>query len=543
MNIVHPESNPTFAQLLSCHLVARRGYRADIDIPEFLPVVQACDMVLVRPNLQGLQIVVLVDGEADPDRAFALSHEELQACAARLRERLGQEKLVLSLSVIEIHARPVSVADRQRLNRLPCAAPVPMVTHVWHVDVTRGDIWTNMRLGGLLSYKPMLQSVWRRRWCSQDRLFQTPLVPIPARPGPPVLTQAMLIALLIVYVAELMLQMGMSGFQFSPDAQTLTAMGGLSNRAVLKFGEWHRLLTSTLLHGSVLHLIFNGIALYMAGLVLESILGRAWLFALFAIGGLAGALLSLTLNPLNSLSIGASGAIMALLAAAFIVSFRLSSNIDRDKIQIQLMQILIPSLLPLTFGIGGHKVDFSAHLGGALAGLAMGWALLAAWSDSSPHPPLRAVGMILAVLAGLAYGGSALAAVDAYQRIWSQQAWLADDKLMESQGRTLAQSQTLTERYPHDPRAHMFYGLHLLRAMRRAEAEQAFRTALEEDAILTHMLDPGLKPALQAALAATVALDPHRLAEARGLAQPVCIQTVHADIRQRLTQSGLCDSR
>jgi len=53
-------------------------------------------------------------------------------------------------------------------------------------------------------------------------------------------------------------------------------------------GEWWRLLTSTLLHGSILHLLFNMYALYWLGPQLERSLGHVRFAALYILSALGG---------------------------------------------------------------------------------------------------------------------------------------------------------------------------------------------------------------------------------------------------------------
>ena len=66
----------------------------------------------------------------------------------------------------------------------------------------------------------------------------------------------------------------------------------------------------------------NGFCLYLAGRVLETLVGRSWLVVIFLVGALGGSVASLLINPPNLLTVGASGAIMALFAAIFTLSFR-----------------------------------------------------------------------------------------------------------------------------------------------------------------------------------------------------------------------------
>ena len=56
---------------------------------------------------------------------------------------------------------------------------------------------------------------------------------------------------------------------FSPTANLLFALGGSSRDGVLA-GEWFRILTATLLHGDVVHLLCNGVTLWIGGIFVEA---------------------------------------------------------------------------------------------------------------------------------------------------------------------------------------------------------------------------------------------------------------------------------
>jgi rhomboid protease GluP len=160
------------------------------------------------------------------------------------------------------------------------------------------------------------------------------------------------------------------------------------------------MLTCAFLHGDPIHLLFNCVAMYMAGAVLENLIGRRWLLGLFVIGALGGSVASLTVNPDHITSVGASGAIMALLAGAMVASLRLPKGSARTQILVSLGQILIPGLLPLA--THGGNVDFGAHLGGAIAGALGGLALLVTWPRDAEHPRGGMFAAVVAV-AGFVY--------------------------------------------------------------------------------------------------------------------------------------------
>ena len=68
------------------------------------------------------------------------------------------------------------------------------------------------------------------------------------------------------------------------------------------------------LHGGLMHLLFNMLALYFVGPRVEMRLGSERFFALYMISGLSGALLSLALAAGNPI-IGASGAVFGVMLA------------------------------------------------------------------------------------------------------------------------------------------------------------------------------------------------------------------------------------
>ncbi len=115
----------------------------------------------------------------------------------------------------------------------------------------------------------------------------------------PWLTATILAVLVAVFAAERQAAAVLGtapGAPASPSLATLVALGG-SSRALVQAGQWHRLLSAPLLHGSATHLLGNAAALVMAGWTLERLVGRAWMGCIFAIGALGGSLASLALSP------------------------------------------------------------------------------------------------------------------------------------------------------------------------------------------------------------------------------------------------------
>lgn len=192
----------------------------------------------------------------------------------------------------------------------------------------------------------------------------------------PPLTVGILALLVLIFAVELRV-----GALESREA--IVAMGALARERVAA-GEYWRLLTAPWLHGSVDHLVGNGIALYILGMVGEAAFGRAQLVVLYVLSGLIGSLLSVVMSA--GPSVGASGAIFGLQGAA-IVLFR----VHRDRLLVRDRRVgfvlIIWALYTIAGGIMEPLIDNGAHIGGALGG-----ALIARYLYPvvlSPLPPER----------------------------------------------------------------------------------------------------------------------------------------------------------
>ncbi len=202
----------------------------------------------------------------------------------------------------------------------------------------------------------------------------------------PVVTTAILVVLTVVFGLELVLgATPPTGFLLAPSTRTLRSLGALSPTSIQAAGEWWRVLTTVFLHADLSHLFFNAIVLFGAGYMLEMLIGRAWLIALFLLGGISGSLLSLAVDSADRTEVGASGAIMALLAVLVVVSFHLQGWENRFRLQLASLRFLIPSLVPLGT-TGGEQIAYAAHVGGALGGGVMGLGVLALWPREDERP-------------------------------------------------------------------------------------------------------------------------------------------------------------
>ncbi len=378
--------------------------------------------------------------------------------------------------------------------------------------------------------------------------------PGPAEPGMdygvagfvmPWLTGTILAVLAAVFVAEQMLPVVPPDAPLQPGVTTLLALGGLNRARVLADGEWYRLLTAPLLHASMEHILFNGIALLLAGLTLERLIGRSWLFVTFFFGALGGSVGSLVFNPAGMTSVGASGAIMGLFAALLVCSFRWPAHDGRRlRTQFLSLRILIPSLVPLVQGAGGRGggivVDVGAHVGGAIAGAAVGLVLLRFWPAGSALPRTGRVAHWGAALAMLLFAASVTAdeARIAPRRIV---ALIPPAELPKTEAELAARVDELLRRYPDDPRSHMFHAIGLSEAGEAARAELEFRAAIRDTEAQPDVFTARFANALHAELALELIAE-DRTAEARDAARPAC-RAAPADQPQATLRRALADHR
>jgi rhomboid protease GluP len=134
-------------------------------------------------------------------------------------------------------------------------------------------------------------------------------------------------------------------------------------------GQYWRLLTPMLLHGSAVHILVNMYALYSLGPSLERYYGHTRFLLLYVLGGFAGNVLSFTLTP--SPSLGASTAIFGLLAAEGVFVLR-NRFLFGDNARSALINIVTIAAINLFLGLR-PGIDNWGHLGGLLGGLAFAW--------------------------------------------------------------------------------------------------------------------------------------------------------------------------
>jgi rhomboid protease GluP len=200
----------------------------------------------------------------------------------------------------------------------------------------------------------------------------------------------------------------------------------------------------------------------------------------------------------DKISVGASGAIMGLFAAALILASRLGAA-ERGAVQGMLARVLIPALLPLAVSRHGGGIDYGAHFGGAIAGALAGAALLLAWPRDRPLPRGALVARVLAVATVVAFAAASGVAARGYaaQAI----ALIPEDEMPKSEEAVRARAADLAARYPDDPRGHWLVGMVAIDAGDYATAERELARALADREVLRRNFKPELEQEIERLLA------------------------------------------
>lgn len=182
-----------------------------------------------------------------------------------------------------------------------------------------------------------------------------------------------------------------SSVLIDPPARLLIVAGALLPELVAHGQVW-RLLSSTLLHASFIHLTVNMLSLYFLGIFAEEVFGRSRFLALYLVSGISASVAYLYFGAAGAPVVGASGAIFGLLGGILGLALN-KGTFSWDNPVIRELLILAAINLALGFTIPG--VSNTAHLGGLFGGAVFGW--LVAPSMGTSSKPGLAPSLTLAV--------------------------------------------------------------------------------------------------------------------------------------------------
>lgn len=213
-----------------------------------------------------------------------------------------------------------------------------------------------------------------------------------------------------------------------PASPDLFRRGAISAWAVAREHEYWRLLAGTFLHGGLMHLAMNMLGLWSAGKLLNRLYGNAQFLLIYLLSALAGASASLHFGAQVAVSVGASGAVFGVLGALLVAVRRHRESLPKSLVKQILTSEGVFLLYALANGFTRQGIDNAAHVGGLLAGAAMGWVLSGVVAHTVKGARLpRAAGIAAAVLAVVA----AMVATTPSPRVDHRSLFVASEQLQQ----------------------------------------------------------------------------------------------------------------
>jgi len=142
-------------------------------------------------------------------------------------------------------------------------------------------------------------------------------------------------------------------------------LGASFGPAIFLLHEWWRLVTAMFLHGGLIHIGFNMMALMQFGPALEELYGSPRYLFLYVVTGMFGFLVSALLG---NYSLGASGALLGLVGVMLAITSKRGGAFMRDLRARLISSVAILFLL----GFSGVGIDNYAHGGGLALGFVLG---------------------------------------------------------------------------------------------------------------------------------------------------------------------------
>lgn len=219
----------------------------------------------------------------------------------------------------------------------------------------------------------------------------------------------------IAILATMMLECGIAPLNINPMIgpypDVMSYWGAKNAVLILDEGETWRLLTPILLHAGVLHLLGNVHVQFDLGVFFEKEWGSLKWLIVYLTSGVGSSILSVYFMP-NNISVGSSGSIMGLFGAKLSEIFckwyeprdgfldRVAHAVRREQLRMCLGGVTLVMLLSFI-----PFVDWAAHLGGLLAGIAIGMVL---FSVEKKDPRWRIVWFVVGIVLTIIYYGKTI---------------------------------------------------------------------------------------------------------------------------------------
>ncbi len=156
-------------------------------------------------------------------------------------------------------------------------------------------------------------------------------------------------------------------YALTPSMDVLNFLGASGRLPIAKFEAWWSLVTANWLHGGLLHIIFNMMALRTVAPLVMHEFGLSRMFSIYTLSGIAGFLLSYFGNVY--LTIGASSGLCGLIGAS--LYFGRSRGGEWGQLVFKQTRGWVVSLVLIGFLL--PNINNWSHAGGLFGGILFGW--------------------------------------------------------------------------------------------------------------------------------------------------------------------------
>ena len=173
------------------------------------------------------------------------------------------------------------------------------------------------------------------------------------------------LAIMVLYFIFMTLNGG------TTDVETLIKYGAMFPPFVSEYNEYYRFITSIFIHIGIMHIFFNGYALYIFGPEIEKLMGPKKYFLFFILTGIGGNVATYLFNFV-SVSAGASGSLFGLFGAFLYLVVRHPQMVTpagkKNILQLLGINLLLTFLVP--------SISITAHLGGLIIGFLLSFVFI-----------------------------------------------------------------------------------------------------------------------------------------------------------------------
>ena len=147
--------------------------------------------------------------------------------------------------------------------------------------------------------------------------------------------------------------------------ETMYRLGSSHPYPIFVEHDWWRLITATFLHGGLIHIGFNMMALIQFGPALEEVYGSARFLFLYVLTGAFGFLVS---AGVGNYSLGASGSLLGLVGLMLAITTKRGGSYMREIRS----RLILSVVILFALGFRGMGIDNYAHAAGLAAGFGLG---------------------------------------------------------------------------------------------------------------------------------------------------------------------------